>query len=149
MLYGPDGIARLDQSVRHMSSADIKALCVGGTFLTSLDRLRLLDIEPYCLVCASVGRGGDLQTFVGPIRTEFFCAHAHGSASHQAPTDVEPLLLALGWGLRCMRCKERVEGDNAKTDHAFTVSCPCTRRELVNPLAVALAPTPTIGLGHT
>lgn len=137
MLYGADN-QRIRRTIP-MQSAQVRALIDGDYFLThGASALPAMLLEPYCLRCAAAGSVGTVTLSMGLDKVTFRCAHISGHVLTRRGTEVEPLLHALGWGLRCTACHEAACGDNAKSAATFTVTCACTTRELANPHAPIL-----------
>jgi hypothetical protein len=119
------------------------ALVDGPTFAIEIDGLlRAAQVGPYCLTCNS-----PISTVTFPDRVDWRCAHRAGWISRSKPSEVEPLLQQLGWGLRCTVCAGPVAGDNSKAATTFAVTCGCTTREMRNPLAVGAAAMAGVGRG--
>jgi hypothetical protein len=122
-----------------LTAAGIRCLVDGRAFIRAhASILPSLHLEPFCRVCVAHGGSGDVATTVHEDCVEFRCGHVAGKVRTDRPLDVEPLLDALSWGVRCTACKESAAGDNSKASARFTVECPCTTRELANPLAASL-----------
>lgn len=140
MILGPDGkLARL-QTVP-LSADCIRALVDGRHLVAELDgALRACQLEPVCLGC-----GGRVTGTLLADRFDFRCGHTSGYIRlDRGPLEVEQLLAACHWGIRCTKCLEPVVGDNGKGDPTFRVECSCTTREKANPLAIQ----PVASLAH-
>lgn len=134
LFYGPDN--QLLRRTIPLSADGIRALVDGDYFLVSgIGVLSALQLEPYCRVCAGHGHAGTVVLSQHePNQIQFRCAHTCGHVLTNRRTEVEALLDALQWGIRCSACHEEARGDNARTAATFTVTCGCTTRELANPV---------------
>jgi hypothetical protein len=135
VLLDPYGRLARRQTLPLMAPA-IRALVDGREFLRSLStHLAAIRVVPYCRRCVATGGVGEVSVRMAPDHVEFRCAHTAGRVKMDKPLEVEPLLDALNWGLRCQDCGGPVQGDNGKADLRFQVQCDCTIREMANPLA--------------
>ena len=120
-----------------MTAAQIRCLCDAGYFLAhGRELLPPLALEAYCRVCSQLGLVATValeRTPEGPTRLR--CGHRSELYASARESDLAPFLADHGLDIRCARCHAPATGDNAKTDAAFTVVCPCTTRLLGNPLA--------------
>lgn len=120
-----------------LSGPVVRALTDGAYLLTEgWELLSGAALAPRCQRCRAQGFPAEIaRGRWTSSRVEFSCAHTAGWVVCDRPLDLPPLLLALGWDLRCTRCGSLVEGENAPTDANFVVVCPCTLRRMANPLA--------------
>lgn len=137
------------QRVLDMTATQVRALNDGQFFLAhGADVLAALAIEPFCRACLADGRDARIATVDKGDSHDFGCQHRRGNAKKGRPLDLAEFLHACDWNLWCTRCREAVVADNAKTDKAFTVTCSCTIRRLVNPLARPAGVPAVAGLGQ-
>ena len=128
-----------------MNARHIQALTDGQFFVDHAhDLLGSLHIEPYCRRCLALGFDPRVAVTVRADEAQFRCGHTSGWIKRSTPLELEPLLHALGWNLRCRRCLSMVTGDNARTDAAFTVACSCTVRTMGNPVAASTHRAPRV-----
>ena len=130
----------------NLTSSVVRALSDGTYFLAhGRELLPTVSLEPYCLQCSRVGLHATVRLTPDATLSNWTCGHTYGWASRKRAIELPELLSALGWNIRCSICKEVPTGDNAPTDVAFTVSCPCTVRLMANP--VVTRPVDGVG-GH-
>ena len=127
VLYAPDGKTHARQDVLEMTVGMMRVFLDGAVLLRSLGELHRWRVKVVCERC-----GSQASAAYRPVQNDVLVACDHrpsgGHVQVNRALDVEPLLLALGWGFRCTACGERLTGDNDPTATEFTVSCPCTRR---------------------
>lgn len=132
LLYGPD-----NSPIRRtmtLSTTIVRALCDGKYLLThGASCLPTVLLEPYCRQCAAAGQSGAVAVTDSPDKWLFRCAHTRGHVLKGRPLEIEPLLQALNWSIRCTACGQDAAGNNSRTAQTFTVTCGCTTRELANP----------------
>lgn len=134
LIYGPDGITYANRAEIPLPVGAVRWFLDGAAMLEHLNDLRAVRVKVICEGC-----GSDAQARPRDVQGDLFVACEHrpsGGRVHRGQAlDVEPLLLALGWGFRCTDCGERLEGNNDPGATVFTVRCPCTRRVYTLPRA--------------
>jgi hypothetical protein len=133
-LYAPDGITHANQQTLDLPVGAVRWFIDGVALLHHLNDLRTVRVKVVCEGC-----GDDAVARTREIQGDVFVACGHrpsgGRVSVGQGLEVEPLLLALGWGFRCTACDARLTGDNDRTATVFTITCPCTRRVYRLPVA--------------
>ena len=136
MIVDPSGRLLRTQTLP-LDATAVRCLCDGRYLLRHLDTvLATVHLEPVCRHCVASGLDGHVSVQCGEHRAEFRCDHTAGWVRlDRGPLEVEQLLTTLGWTVRCTDCRQAATGDNSKGAASFTVQCPCTSREMPNPLA--------------
>ena len=133
-LYAPDGITYANQQTIDLPVGAIRWFLDGQALLAHLNDLRALRVKVICEGCH-----GDAIAQIRDVQGDVFIACPHrpsgGRVRRGEGLEVEPLLLALGWGFRCTDCGERLTGDNHRQAASVHVSCPCTDRVYTLPRA--------------
>ena len=133
--HGRDGASH---QMYTMDASDVRALVDGRYFLERGGPfLARMALEPICRQCDAVGLPSTVAFTVADSTVDFRCAHIAGWVARNRHLELPELFSALGWTLRCSRCRQPARADNAATDAAFTVECACTTRIMANPLAKA------------
>ena len=134
MIYAPDGITHANQQTIDLPVGAVRWFLDGESLLTHLNDLRQVRVKVVCEGC-----GDDATARQRDTQGDVFVACPHrpsgGRVTLGKGLEVEPLLLALGWGFRCTHCDGRITGDNDRQATVFTVTCPCTRRVYTLPRA--------------
>lgn len=134
MIYAPDGITHANQSELPLPLGAVRWFLDGGAMLAHLNDLRQVRVKVVCEGC-----GSDATATTREVHGDVFVACEHrptgGRVTRGQALDVEPLLLALGWGFRCTDCGARLEGNNTPGATVFTITCPCTKRVYALPRA--------------
>lgn len=126
--------------VLSMTIPQIQALTDGQFFLEhGVQLLGPLTLEPYCRRCLALGLVPCVAITTGETQTTFRCAHTSGWVKRDEPLDMEPLLVALGWDIRCSQCQQPATANNAPTDALLAVECACALRTMANPLATRVS----------
>jgi len=141
MIYAESGQSAAP-AILEMKTHHLQSLTDGQFFLEHLHALRAVAIEPYCRHCLHLGLAPQVEISIAPDTFEFRCQHRSGWVKRDAFLELQPLLTALGWDLRCTKCLQLIEAANDRTDPVFLVSCPCAIRRMANPIAASL---PTSG----
>ena len=138
-LLAADGSAYLGQETFPLSLAMVQLFNDGRMFLQALDVLQRLRVAVVCRTCESSGGPCEVTAIYKPDENVVFVACAHrpqgGRVKMDKPLSLDPLLLALGWDLRCTACQHMLSGNNEPTATTLVVSCPCTKREYRYPVA--------------
>ena len=138
-LLAADGQSHLTQEVIPLTSATVQLFNDGRLFLKGLAILRQLRVAVVCRYCEAHGGACGVTAIHKPDENVVFMACAHrplcGRVKMDKPLSLDPLLLALGWDLRCSACHYPLRGANAPTATTLIVSCPCTKREYRYPVA--------------
>lgn len=133
-LYGPDGITYANQQTLDLPVGAVRWFIDGTAMLLHLNDLRAVRVKVICEGC-----GSDATATVRDVQGDVFIACQHrpsgGRVTRGQNLEVEPLLLALGWGFRCTDCGARLTGNNDPRATTFAVSCPCTTRVYTLPRA--------------
>ena len=134
-----------------LSATHVRALCDGRFFLEQgRDLLGAISLEPYCRQCVALELPAVPRIVVDDTVVKFACSHTAGMVKRHRRLDLEPLLQALNWGLRCPACLGPAQAANAPTDATFRVYCSCTFRSMANPLAdLPAPPTPAPGVADS
>lgn len=142
------GSEALLTSILPMTATQVRALLDGRFFLQhGATVLAPLAIESYCRQCHVVGEPPEIRIEALPDRWKWACCHSQGFARIDRPLpELAELLHYFGWGLRCTRCYADLDAANTPTDQVLTVTCPCTIRRMVNPLAATVDARPIPGL---
>ena len=131
MTYTGDSARLLPMTKEH-----VRALTDGNLFLRDAAVLvAALALEPVCRHCLAVGLPARVAVATESAVYSFNCGHTAGWVKRGRILELPILLHALGWDLRCTRCKTPARAENRATDAAFTVDCSCTSRLMANPLA--------------
>lgn len=134
MIYAPDGVTYARQETIDLPVGAVRWFLDGAAMLTHLNELRTIRVKVVCNGC-----GHDAVARPREIQGDVFVACEHRPAGGRVKLgqalDVEPLLLSLGWGLRCTACEAPLTGNNDPRGTVFTVSCPCTTRQYQLPRA--------------
>jgi hypothetical protein len=127
VIYAPDGVTYANQRTIDLPVGAVRWFLDGVALLQHLNDLRSVGVKVVCEAC-----GDDATARVRDTQGDVFIACPHrpsgGRVTVGQGLEVEPLLLALGWGFRCTDCHGRLTGDNDRTATVFTVTCPCTKR---------------------
>ena len=134
MIYAPDGVTYANQQTIDLPVGAVRWFIDGVSMLHHLNDLRSVRVKVVCVGC-----GSDAHAAQRDIQGDMFVACGHrpsgGRVTLGKDLEVEPLLLALGWGLRCTDCEAPVAGGNDPRSTVFTVTCPCTKRVYTLPRA--------------
>ena len=107
-----------------MQGRHLKWLNDGASFFAHAAELIAIKLAPRCKVCGGEGKFSERDE----THVEFSCKCKHGQVDATKASDVQPLLMALGWDLCCTDCGNQVSGENVATATRFTVDCECTTR---------------------
>ena len=143
-----DGAAT--HKILSMDASDVRTLSDGRYFLERgspfLERMAL---QPFCRHCDVLGFVAMVVVTRRDSTIDFRCGHTAGWIKRGREIELPELFNALGWDLRCTRCRQPVRANNTPTDTAFTVECPCTTRVMANPMAKAASLSPMDSLGRS
>lgn len=132
-LLAADGYTYLHQQTLPMTLPMIELFLDGRELLRHAGSLRQLRAKLICQQCERGGQPYVVEVLDRPVEGTVFVACPHrpqgGTVQMGGPLQIQPLLLALGWNLACTACGQPLRGDNDPGSVAFTVTCPCTKRE--------------------
>lgn len=134
MILNPSG-KPASQHVIPMHARHVRGLCDGQYYALHPSMFKDLQLELVCDHCRAAGLLGEIQTTLLEGKLDFRCAHAHGFIRTDRKSDFSSLLHTLGWTLSCSICGEEAAGDNDAAAPTLDVTCACTIRRLVNPVA--------------
>lgn len=132
-LLAADGVTRLDQATLPLTRDTVRWFIDGRQLLHHAKDLHQVRATLVCVACDS--SGGNAHVHIRDRREDsVFVACPHrpsgGVVRVDRPLEVTPLLLALGWGLRCSQCGDDLQGNNdPATATSCHVTCACTSRD--------------------
>ena len=143
------GDGATSHKILSMDASDVRTLSDGRYFLERggpfLERMAL---QPFCRHCDLLGLAATVAVTPRDTTIDFRCGHTAGWVKRRRKLELAELFAALGWDLRCTRCRQAAQANNSVADIAFTVECACTTRLMANPLAKAASLSPVDRLGR-
>lgn len=133
-LLAADGHTHLNQATLPLTSYSVTWFMEGRKLLQHAHDLHRVRAKLVCLVCEAHGGVHDVRVVVERNAHRAFVACPHrprgGAVLLDRSLEIQPLLQALGWGLRCSACGDALRGDNdPEATTSVHVTCPCTSRD--------------------